>query len=279
MSDSSLLFQNGLDLSFGAMIAIVLGLVVGSFLNVVIYRLPRDLSIVYPGSHCPGCAQPIRPWQNIPLLSFLILRGQCSNCQTPIHWRYPLVEFITAILFWASWIGVDPDHWMTWITQIRIWTFIAIGIAVTFIDMDHRIIPDELSLGGIAFGLVTGFAAYRLSWMEVTVGAVIGFFGFYGFALLYEKITGRSGLGGGDIKFMGTIGAFLGLSGVWSSILLSSVLGTVFGLTQGWLQSRLAKASQQPHEGILKASIPYGPFLVVGALLEFFFEVSKWIQP
>lgn len=250
---------------------ILFGLIVGSFLNVVIHRLPLDQSIVRPGSHCPQCQRSVRAIENIPLLSYVALGGKCAGCKAKISLRYPLVEFLTGFLFWVSWMGVDLSDWMTWIAQIRVWTFIALGVAITFIDLDHRIIPDELSLGGMAFGLLTCFADFRLEWWQPLLGAGIGFGAFFGFALLYERLTGREGLGGGDIKYMGTIGAFLGLGGVWSSILISSIVGSVVGLSLGALQKRRG-------ESVLKMTIPYGPFLVLGSLIELFFEVSKWIQ-
>jgi leader peptidase (prepilin peptidase)/N-methyltransferase len=187
-----------------------------------------------------------------------------------------LVEFLTALLFWFSWLGIDFQDgngldWHAWIAQIRVWGFISLGIAITFIDLDHRIIPDELSIGGMVFGLATSFADFRHPWGTLALGALIGFGGFYGFALIYEKLTGRSGLGGGDIKFMGPIGAFLGWGGVWSSILISSVVGSIVGITLGALQ-------KQKGDSVLKMTIPYGPFLVLGSFIELFFEVSLWIQ-
>ncbi|MBS1959643.1 MAG: prepilin peptidase [Bdellovibrionales bacterium] len=258
------------------LIIIAFGLIWGSFLNVVIHRLPIGHSVVKPPSSCPHCGRKIRPWENIPLLSYLLLRGKCNSCGTKIHWRYPLVEFITAFLFWVSWNGVDFASLGSIVTQVRLWAFIAISIAITFIDLDHRIIPDELSLGGWAFGLATAFWDFRHPWSTLWIASFIGFGAFYLFALIYEKLTGRVGLGGGDIKFMGTIGVFLGLGGVWAAILISSILGSVVGLTVAAYQKRKAK---DEGAGVFKFSIPYGPFLAVGALVELFFEVSAWMSP
>jgi leader peptidase (prepilin peptidase)/N-methyltransferase len=251
-----------------SILVLLFGLIIGSFLNVVIHRLPRDESVVRPGSHCPGCEKPIRWYQNLPLLSYVLLRGKCSSCQCPIHWRYPLVEFLTAFLFWVSFRNL-PIGLFEVISQFRLWFFIAISIAITFIDLDHRIIPDELSIGGWIVGALTAYWDFRIGMPELLLASIGGFGFFFIFGILYEKITGRVGLGGGDIKFMGTIGAFLGFGGLWSSILISSVVGSVAGLSIAHFRKE--------KEG-LKMAIPYGPFLVLGALVELFFEVSKWIR-
>jgi leader peptidase (prepilin peptidase)/N-methyltransferase len=255
-----------------SILIIALGLVIGSFLNVVIYRLPLGQSVVKPGSHCPGCKSPVLWYQNIPLLSYLFLAGKCGKCKTPISWRYPLVEFITGFLFWAAFKGFGPDAFSI-ISQLRIWIFISICVAVTFIDFDHRIIPDELSLGGWAVGALTAYWDFRYGLVHLLIASVCGFGFFFLFAVIYEKLTGRVGLGGGDIKFMGTIGVFLGVGGIWASLILSSIIGSVIGLSIGWYQSRKSGSATS----VLRASMPYGPFLVMGALVELFFEVSKWI--
>jgi leader peptidase (prepilin peptidase)/N-methyltransferase len=257
-------------------LVVIMGLLVGSFLNVVIHRLPRDASVVRPRSACVACQAPIAWHENIPLISYLLLRGKCANCGKKISARYPFVELLTAVLFYFSWRGLGFD-----IAQFRLLFFISICIAITFIDFDFRIIPDELSLGGWAVGLLTCFADFRNDWMHLVLASIAGFGLFLLFGMAYEKVTGRVGLGGGDIKFMGTIGAFLGLGGLWSSLLLSSILGSIIGLAYGAYQARSGKVAGSVHgsmsEGLLKTSIPYGPFLVAGALIELFFEVSKWI--
>ncbi len=256
---------------------IAFGLIVGSFLNVVIYRLPLDQSVVKPGSHCPECKNPVRWYQNLPLFSYLFLRGKCGHCKARISWRYPLVEFITAFLFWAAWKGAWGWDLHIIISQLRLWVFISICIAVTFIDLDHRIIPDELSLGGWAFGALTAYWDFRYGTAHLLLASIGGFGFFFLFALLYEKVTGRVGLGGGDIKFMGTIGVFLGLGGIWASLLLSSIVGSVVGL----LMAKFQKSSGLEEGGaptpVLRMTLPYGPFLVFGALIELYFEVSQWI--
>jgi leader peptidase (prepilin peptidase)/N-methyltransferase len=248
-------------------LVIIFGLVIGSFLNVVIHRLPLEQSVVRPGSRCPSCGTGLKWFHNIPLIGFLLIRGKCVSCKAPVSWRYPLVEFLTAFLFWLSFQDRGLDV-VSVISQFRIWLFIALGIAITFIDLDYRIIPDELSLGGWAAGAVTAAWDFRGDMVSLWIASVAGFGFFYLFALAYEKVTGRVGLGGGDIKFMGTIGVFLGLGGIWSSIMISSVVGSVAGI----VVARLNRSEQA-----LRTAIPYGPFLVLGALVELFFEVSKWI--
>jgi leader peptidase (prepilin peptidase)/N-methyltransferase len=250
-------------------LVILFGLIIGSFLNVIIHRLPLEQSIVRPGSRCPACGTGLKWFQNIPLLGFLLLRGKCASCKRPISWRYPLVEFLTAFLFWASFRDLPLDGFSV-ISQFRIWLFIALGVAITFIDLDHRIIPDELSLGGWAVGALTAYWDFRGGLVPLWIASVAGFGFFYLFALAYEKVTQRSGLGGGDIKFMGTIGVFLGFGGIWASIMISSIVGSVVGMI-------IAKLNRSEHA--LRTAIPYGPFLVLGALVELFFEVSRWISP
>ncbi len=250
-------------------LVILFGLIIGSFLNVVIHRLPLDQSVVKPASRCPSCGTGLKWFHNVPLVSYLLLRGKCAACGNPISWRYPLVEFLTAFLFWASFRDL-PFGVFEFISQFRIWLFIALGVAIAFIDLDHRIIPDELSLGGWLIGALTAYWDYRAGLPSLLIASVAGFGFFFLFALLYEKVTGRAGLGGGDIKFMGTIGVFLGFGGIWSSIMISSVLGSVVGIA-------IAKLNRS--EQALRTAIPYGPFLVVGALVELFFEVSRWIIP
>jgi leader peptidase (prepilin peptidase)/N-methyltransferase len=254
---------------------ILFGLLVGSFLNVVIYRMPRDLSVVTPRSFCPECEKAVKWYQNIPLFSYLALKGKCANCKTAIAAKYPLVEFLTALLFHFSWHGLPTDFFMV-ISQIRVWTFIALCLSISFIDLEHRIIPDELSLGGWAFGFITCFWDERHGPVPLIVASFAGFGVFFLCAYLYEKKTGRMGIGGGDIKFMGTIGIFLGLGGVWATVLLSSILGSVIGIGYGWWQKRKAPVGEG--ESVLQTAIPYGPFLVLGALIELFFEVSKWLN-
>jgi leader peptidase (prepilin peptidase)/N-methyltransferase len=259
---------------FESFLVIALGLVWGSFLNVVIHRLPLDRSLVRPGSHCPACEAPVRWFHNVPLFGYLALRGKCASCRVRISPRYPLVEVLAALLFWFSYLGF-PQGWEGLIAQFRVWLFILIGIAVTFIDWDHRIIPHTLSFGGWAVGLLTCFADFRHAPGELVLASIAGFGFFFLFGWIYEKMTGRVGLGGGDVNFMGTIGVFLGFGGLWSAIMLSSVTGSLVGLGIALWEKR--KQKEEVDGGLLRVKIPYGPFLVFGAMVELFFGVSAWI--
>ncbi|MCM2321640.1 MAG: prepilin peptidase [Oligoflexia bacterium] len=238
--------------------SLLIGLTVGSFLNVVVARLPHDQSVVRPRSRCPGCGKLIVWYDNVPLVSFLLLRGRCRHCSMKISWRYPMIELTTGLLFLAAMVQFGPSPALV----LRDWPFLAVLVAVTFIDLEHRIIPDELSLGGLVLGLATCWFDPRLVWYQAVLGAALGFGLFYGLAWAYEKYSGRSGLGGGDIKLLAMIGAFLGPSGVLATILVSSVSGSLVGI--GW-------ALAQKQKQIMTAAIPYGPFLVIGGLYYYLF--------
>jgi leader peptidase (prepilin peptidase)/N-methyltransferase len=246
----------------------IFGLLIGSFLNVVIARLPLDQSIVSPRSRCPKCEKSIVWYDNIPLVSYLLLRGRCRGCQAPISPRYPLVEVLCGLLFLASYVrfGLSPALF------VRELPFCAILLAITFIDLDHRIIPDELSLGGLALGLATCWLMAEPGWLMCLVGAGLGFGVFYGLAWAYEKYSGRAGLGGGDIKLLAMIGAFEGPAGVFAAILISSVLGSLVGL--GWGMLKGGKELQN----IKTLAIPYGPFLVIGALYYYLLGDILWFR-
>lgn len=245
-------------------ITIALGLIVGSFVNVVIARLPSRSSIVKPASHCPLCKNPIHWRDNVPILSFLLLRGRCRHCRTSISPRYPVVEALTAVLFMAAQarLGWGPELW------IRAWPFMAALVAITFIDFEHRIIPDPLSLGGLAFGLLTCSLDSRMPWISAVLGAGLGFGTFYFFSWLYHRLTGRSGLGGGDVKLLAMLGAFLGPLGVFVTILISSVFGSLIGIFWAFFTRQ---------KNVMRTAIPYGPFLVVGGLYFYLLGELAWL--
>jgi leader peptidase (prepilin peptidase)/N-methyltransferase len=230
--------------------AFLVGACIGSFLNVVICRVPLGESIVSPGSRCPACGRGIRPRENIPILSFLLLRGKCSGCGARISWRYPFVEALTAIgyaaIVWEAGVG-----WQA----ARDLLFFSLLVPVIFIDIDHRIIPDEISLGGLAAGILLSFLPGG-DWKGSLAGAFLGGGILYGTAYLYEKIRGAEGMGGGDIKLIAMIGAFLGWQGAVTTIFLGSFFGAAGGLL----------AMRRGDEG-LKTAIPFGPYLCLAALL------------
>ncbi len=245
-------------------LASALGAVVGSFLNVVIHRLPRGESLVRPGSHCPGCGQMIRAWANIPLLSYMVLRGRCSACQARISVRYPLVEGITAVLYLALFLrwGAVPILPVYWLLASAL-------VAITFIDFDHQIIPNAITYPGIALGLVLALTLSAApSILEAGV-AVIGVGGMmWAVAAAYEWRTGRMGLGMGDVKLMAMLGAFLGLEPTLGIL----ILGSLLGLVQGLSLMALRKAGR-------RTRIPFGPALALAAIIHLFDPavVMRWM--
>jgi len=232
---------------------VVLGLLVGSFTNVVIARVPKRQSVVKPRSRCPSCGQQLRWHDNIPVLSYLWLRGRCGFCKVPISVRYPVIELMVALLF----VATKLKFGLGWALLLRDWPWVTMLVAITFIDLEHRIIPDRLSLPGLALGLATSWLDPEVGWISSFAGAAIGFALFYGLAWIYSRKTGRMGLGGGDIKFLAMIGAFVGPLGVFYTVLVSSVLGSVLGVGVALLSGE---------RQLMRTSLPYGPFLVVGAL-------------
>lgn len=238
------------------------GLVVGSFLNVCIHRLPRDASLIRPASHCPHCRTALRIRENIPLLSFLWLRGKCRACGTPISWRYPLVEISNAagylLLAWIFGIGVT--------TAVYALLFSAL-LVVTLIDFEHQIIPDEITLPGMALGLIAAATILPPGLINATVALLVGGGLFYLAALMSRWILRRDGMGGGDIKLIAMIGAFLGVRGMLLTIFLGALTGALFGTVQ------IVFLGQQ--RGV---PIPFGPFLALGALISLLFgaELMDW---
>lgn len=235
---------------FVAGAAFLVGACVGSFLNVVIHRLPRDESIVRPRSRCPSCGRTIRALENIPVVSFVFLRGRCAGCGAPISRRYPLVEAMTAA-GWAAFALADGPGF----GLLRDLAFFSLLVPIAFIDIDHRIIPDELSLGGAAAGVALSFLPGG-DWIGSVAGGLAGGGLLYGTAAAYRRIAGREGMGGGDIKLIAMIGAFLGWRGALFSIFAGSLLGVGGGLL----------AMRRGEEG-LKTAIPFGPYLCAAALL------------
>jgi leader peptidase (prepilin peptidase)/N-methyltransferase len=229
-------------------LAAVFGLCVGSFLNVVIHRLPRDGSIVWPGSHCPGCARPLAAWENVPLLSFAVLRGRCRGCQKPIGWRYPAIEATGGAIaaFTMLWLGPTP-------AAVFAGTFLFLLLAIAVVDLEHRIIPDELSAGVLGLGLwARGPAPDAL--LAAVCGALFGFFLLLLLAAGYRHVRGQEGLGGGDIKLAAGLGAFLGVPGVLLTLMGAASAGALVGLTM------MALGRAGP-----KSALPFGTFLAPAA--------------
>ena len=235
-------------------IAFVGGAMLGSFLNVCIWRLPREESIVFPPSHCPQCQVPIRPWDNVPIVSYLVLRGRCRACGAGISWRYPAVEALTGtmavLLLWR--FGVTPAFAVAGV-------FVAAMIVISFIDLDHQIIPDEISLPGIVLGVIVAAVGYGPPLVDSVIGVLLGGGLLWAVAAGYAALMKRDGMGGGDIKLLAMIGAFLGWRAVLVTVILGSLSGAVIGIA--WIGLRGADR---------RVPIPFGPFLAAGAVCALF---------
>jgi leader peptidase (prepilin peptidase)/N-methyltransferase len=238
----------------GQVVAFLTGCILGSFYNVVIHRLPSGQSIVRPPSNCPGCGNSIAAYDNIPLVSYLLLGGRCRHCKMPISLRYPLVEALSGLLALLLFrrYGLHPQIVVEFI-------FCSLLLIITLIDFDTMEIPDVLSLPGIALGLGFSFFTPRLSWWQSLLGIVLGGGIFYLIAEGYARLRHKEGLGGGDIKLLAMIGAFLGWRGVVFTVLASSILGTLIAIPVMW---RSGKG--------LGSHLPYGPFLAMGAVAYIF---------
>ncbi|MGQ0568526.1 MAG: prepilin peptidase [Armatimonadota bacterium] len=239
-------------------VAAALGALLGSFANVVIYRLPRGESIVAPGSRCPHCGTPIQPWDNIPLVSFLALRGRCRHCGDRIGFRYPLVEALMALLAVSVWVAF-PD------TLSRAWGFVFVFLLViiTFIDLDHQLILNRVTYPGIALGLIFAAAQGRLVPSAASAIAAAGL-------IATIVILSRGGMGGGDIKLAGLMGAFLGWPGIAVALFSGFLAGGIVGIVLLTLRLRGRKDA-----------IPFGPALAVGALIALFWghAIATWYWP
>lgn len=243
-------------------LAFAVGAAIGSFLNVCIWRVPAGESVVYPPSHCPRCDVRIRHRDNIPIISYLLLRGRCHSCGEPISLRYPAVEALTGVMFAVLLFkfGWSPHFVVNAL-------FVAALIVISFIDLDHQIIPDVISLPGIAIGLVLSAVGYGPPLVGSAVGALLGGGILYAVAAGYQLLTGREGMGGGDIKLLAMIGAFLGWRGVLVTLVLGSFTGAVIGIAIIGLRG-----------GGARLPIPFGPFLALGAICALFWgdQLTAW---
>jgi leader peptidase (prepilin peptidase)/N-methyltransferase len=252
--------------------ALLFGLLIGSFLNVCIHRWPRGRSVVRPRSHCVRCRKTIAWHDNIPVVSYVVLGGKCRHCGRRISIRYPTVELLTGLLwFWFVWrLGIGA-------AALKLCVFSAILVALTFSDLEKRILPDELTLGGTLIGLA--FAAFvpihdestqgllwllgadlsgwTLSLMQAAIGAAVPAFFLWGGGWLYLKLRHREGLGFGDVKLMVMVGAFLGLQATLVTLLAGSIAGSVISLLYIWIAKKDASTYQ----------LPFGTFLGAAAVV------------
>lgn len=242
--------------------AFVFGLVVGSFLNVCICRMPNNESVVSPPSHCPHCSYQIRWYDNIPLLSYMVLQGKCRGCGAHISFQYPLVELLNGILTLFLFLRFGPT-----LAFAVLFLFCSALVVITFIDIEHQIIPDEISLTGIVVGFVLSFFLKGHGWLNSLLGILLGGGSLLLVAYSYQFLTGKDGMGGGDIKLLAMMGAFLGWKAIPFIIFASSLIGSVVGVSIMMLQKKDAKLA-----------IPFGPYLAFGAVLYIFYgkPLIRW---
>ncbi|HKN87243.1 MAG TPA: A24 family peptidase [Nitrospiraceae bacterium] len=243
-------------------IALLLGLLIGSFLNVVIHRLPRKQSLIWPGSHCPACSASIGPWDNIPLLSYLVLRGCCRSCGIHITRRYPTVEAVNGLAYglivWYFGLGYQAVIYAAFFSAL---------LVVSYIDLDYQIIPDAITLPGIALGVLAAVFALPLGLLDSLLGLLLGGGVLFGLAWISPYLFGKEGMGGGDIKLLAMIGAFLG----WKPVLLTMLIGAILGAIVGVALIVLKVLRRDQY-------LPFGPFLAFGAIISMFFhqELFAW---
>lgn len=251
----------GLPLIFNIFV-FLFGLAVGSFLNVCIYRLPGPLSLIHPRSMCPHCRKPIAFYDNIPLLSYILLMGRCRHCRTHIPLRYPIVELVSGLFA----LGIVARYGLTW-QALFLYGLVAALLVVTFIDIDHQIIPNVITYPGVVIGFAASFLSGPTNYQESLLGIALGAGILIVVASGYYFFTKKEGMGGGDVKLLAMIGAFLGWRAVIFTIFVGSSVGTVLGLV----------VAMKNKEG-RKTAVPFGPFLSLGALLYLFYgiEIIRW---
>ena len=250
-------------------IAFSLGAIIGSFLNVVIHRYPREESVVFPASHCPHCNVVIKPYDNVPIFSYLWLRGRCRSCREPISARYPLVELANALFYLAVFQRTGPTP-----AFVLIAALVSMTIVLIYIDLDIQILPDVIDLPGVAIGLIIGalhlgaaIPELRLSrtLLESAIGAVAGAGIILAIALTYKLVRKIEGMGYGDVKMMAMLGAVLGWEALFPVLLLASVTGAIVGVF-------VAMKSEKRFQ----VAIPFGVFLGIAFLVVLFFGPTLW---
>ena len=234
----------------GPWIAFIAGAVTGSFANVCIYRIPLRQSIVLPASHCIHCKEPITWHDNIPIISYLILKGRCRDCRGAISFRYPLIEILTALLFLGLWWRNNGSI-ILFIVEVVFVTMLLIGLAI---DLKHKLLPDRITISLLVFSLMVSFLPGGLSPWWALIGAVSGGGLMYGIAVVGDAVYKRETMGGGDIKLTAAIGAFLG----WKMLLVGLFLAFLLGAAGGLIYLAIGGRDK---------TIPFGPFLAAGALL------------
>jgi len=240
----------------------VFGLIFGSFLNVCIYRLPRGESIVWPASHCPVCKTEIRPWDNVPVLSFIILHGRCRSCKAKIHWRYPVVELLTGVLFLSLFLKFGLTR------EVIVFLFLAaLLVVITFIDIEYQLILNKITLPGVLLGAVLTWQLGSAHLWQIGLGLVIGGGSLVLVALLGKGLFGKESMGMGDVKMAAMIGVFIGAKGVAISLFLGFLIAGIFSFV-GMAIKKVRRSSY----------IPFGPFIAGGTLVYIFWgeNIINW---
>jgi leader peptidase (prepilin peptidase)/N-methyltransferase len=234
----------------------IFGAVIGSFLNVCIVRIPKEESVVYPNSKCPHCNRAIKFYDNIPIISYFLLRAKCRFCKKPISPVYPIVEVMTALAAIIIYLKFnDPIEFAT------IFYLTCSLIVISGIDIPYRIIPNSLSYSGACVGVILSFFRDSITVKESLLGLVLGLGLVFIISYVYFLITKREGMGGGDVKLTGLIGAFLGYKAVLPVLLIASILGSIVGLVVIFIKGKN-----------LKYAIPFGPFLALGTIIIIFLK-------
>ncbi|WP_373044957.1 prepilin peptidase [Vulgatibacter sp.] len=268
---------DALPIWYALVVAFLFGTLVGSFLNVVIARVPTGMSVVKPRSRCPGCERPIAGYDNVPIVSWLLLRGQCRRCGIRISPRYPFVELAVGLLAVAAVRQFGPSWW-----AVAAFGFLAVLVALTYIDLDHWLLPRSITIPFIAIGLGVSLIPGAPGIASSAMGAAAGFAAFVVLGFLAEKILKKEALGGGDVWLLAMIGAWLGVESLLPVVLLASLQGAVIG---GFLliaarrrQQATAMAPPKPTGDAdlddwvpPEGAVPFGPFLALGAAEYLFF--------
>ncbi len=238
----------------------ILGTIIGSFLTVCVYRIPNGRSIVTPRSACLVCGKQISWYDNVPLLSFLFLKGQCRDCKSSIAPRYPVIELVNGL----GYLLVVWRFGLAWTTVVYAGLFSVFWV-VTWIDWDHKIIPDVITLPGIVIGFLCGSLLLPTGWVNSLLGIVVGGGILLTLAWISPYVFGKEGMGGGDIKFLAMVGAFLGWQQAFITLMVASVFGAVIGIVL--LTLKVMEKGQY---------IPFGPYLALGALIAMLWGIDLW---
>jgi len=240
----------------------ILGLIVGSFSNVCIYRIPKNESIIFPASHCPKCHSPIKPVDNIPLLSYILLKGRCRNCKSKISIQYPIVEFLTGLIYLIFYLIYGLS------IQTLIYIILSSAlIIIAFIDLNEEIVPDVVSLPGIVIGFIVSFFVPYISFINSGLGVIVGGGIILIIGMAGSVIFKKEAMGGGDVKLAAMIGAFLG----WRFIIISLFLGFFLGALAGIILI-LSKIKSR------EDAVPFGPFIVLGSFITLLWgeQIISW---